>query len=34
MLTKDPALAATPVVGIVAKAPTATDPWLGFNLKV
>jgi hypothetical protein len=34
LLTKDPALAATTVVGIVAKAPTSTDPWLGFNLKV
>ena len=33
LLTTDPASNAT-VVGIVAKAPTATDPWLGFNLKV
>ena len=34
LLSKDAALNATPVVGIVAKGPTATDPWLGFNLKV
>ena len=34
LLSNDVALNATPVVGIVAKGPTATDPWLGFNLKV
>ena len=33
LLTKDSASNAT-VVGIVAKVPSPTDPWLGFNLKV
>lgn len=33
LLTKDNS-SNTFVVGVVAKAPTATDPWLGFNSKV
>lgn len=33
LITKDSA-SNSYVVGVVAKAPTATDPWLGFNAKV
>jgi hypothetical protein len=33
LITKDNATSAV-VVGIVAKAPTATDPFIGFNSKI
>ena len=34
LLTNDTALAANTICGIVTKAPTATDPFLGFNSKL
>jgi hypothetical protein len=34
LITKDPALAATTVIGVVSKAWTPTDPFLGFNSKI
>jgi len=33
LITKDPATSAV-IIGVVAKAPTATDPFLGFNQKI
>jgi hypothetical protein len=34
MLSADPALNACPVVARISKVPSATDPWLGFDLLI